>query len=118
MEVGRIAMDFVVGLPKTLRKFDSIWIVVDRLTKPTHLIPVRVDYNAQQLAKVYVKEIVRLHGVPLLIILDRVCGALKERIKLAVKKSSQRVAEQFHEAVLCRTMIENTTILKDRARQR
>ncbi|KAH0653103.1 hypothetical protein KY290_031391 [Solanum tuberosum] len=64
----RIAMDFVVGLPKTLGKFDSIWVVVDRLTKSAHFIPVRIDYNAEQLAKVYVKEIVRLHGVPLSII--------------------------------------------------
>ena len=59
-----IAMDFVVGLPKTLGKFDSIWVVVDRLTKSAHFIPIRIDYNAEQLAKVYVKEIVKLHGVP------------------------------------------------------
>ena len=64
-------MDFVVGLPKTLGKFDSIWVVVGRLTKSIHFISVRTDYNAQQLAKVYVKEIVRLHGVPLSIISDR-----------------------------------------------
>ncbi|KAH0670765.1 hypothetical protein KY290_026159 [Solanum tuberosum] len=57
-------MDFVVGLPKTLGKFDSIWVVVDRLSKSAHFIPVRIDYNAEQLAKMYVKEIVRLHGVP------------------------------------------------------
>ena len=67
----RIAMDFVVGLPKTLGKFDSIWVVVDRLTKSAHFIPVRIDYNVEQLAKVYVKEIVRLHRVPLSIISDR-----------------------------------------------
>ncbi|KAH0655234.1 hypothetical protein KY285_030116 [Solanum tuberosum] len=66
-----IAMDFVVGLPKTLEKFDSIWVVVDRLTKSAHFIPVRIDYNDEQLAKIYVKEIVRLHGVPLSIISDR-----------------------------------------------
>jgi len=63
-------MDFVVGLPKTLGKFDSIWVEVDRLTKSAHFIPVKVDYNAQYLAKVYVKEIVRLHGVLLSIISD------------------------------------------------
>ncbi|KAH0646659.1 hypothetical protein KY284_034543 [Solanum tuberosum] len=67
----KITMDFVVGHPKTLGKFDSIWVVVDRLTKSAHFIPVRIDYNAEQLAKVYVKEIVRLHGVPLSIISDR-----------------------------------------------
>ncbi|KAH0673662.1 hypothetical protein KY284_024749 [Solanum tuberosum] len=66
-----IAMAFVVGLPKILGKFDSVWIVVDKLTKSAHFILVRVDYNAEQLAKVYVKEIVRLHRVPLFIISDR-----------------------------------------------
>ncbi|WMV29855.1 hypothetical protein MTR67_023240 [Solanum verrucosum] len=74
----RIAMDFVVGIPKTLEKFDSIWEGVDRLTKSTHFIPVRIDYNAQQLAKVYVKEIVRHHGVPLSIISDCDGQAIEE----------------------------------------
>ncbi|WMV50946.1 hypothetical protein MTR67_044331 [Solanum verrucosum] len=52
-------------------KFDSIWVVVDRLTKSAHFILVRIDYNAEQLAKIYVKEIVRLHGVTLSVISDR-----------------------------------------------
>ena len=46
-------MDFVVGLPKTLGKFDSIWVIVDRLTKSAHFIPVKVTYNAEKLAKLY-----------------------------------------------------------------
>ncbi|WMV36714.1 hypothetical protein MTR67_030099 [Solanum verrucosum] len=66
-----IAMDFVVGLPKTVGKFYFIWVVVDRLTKSAYFISVRIDYNAEQLAKVYVKDIVKLHGVPLSIISDR-----------------------------------------------
>ena len=64
-------MDFVVGLPKTLGKFDSIWVIVDRLTKSAHFIPVKMTYNAEKLAKLYISEIVRLHGVPLSIISDR-----------------------------------------------
>ena len=64
-------MDFVVGLPKTLGKFDSIWVIVDRLTKSAHFIPVKVTYNAEKLAKLYISEVVRLHGVPLSIISDR-----------------------------------------------
>ena len=67
----RIAMDFVVGLPKTMGKYDSIWVIVDRLTKSAHFIPVKVTYNAEKLAKLYISEIVRLHGVPLSIISDR-----------------------------------------------
>ena len=68
----RTSMDFMVGLPRTLGKFKFIWVVVDRLTKSTLFISVRTNYNVEQLAKVYVKEIVRLHGVPLSIISD--CG--------------------------------------------
>ena len=64
-------MDFVVGLPKTLGKFDSIWVIVDRLTMSAHFIPVKVTYNAEKLARLYISEIVRLHGVPLSIISDR-----------------------------------------------
>ena len=64
-------MDFVVGLSKTLGKFDSIWVIVDRLTKSAHFIPVKVTYNAEKLAKLYISEIVRLHGVPFSIISDR-----------------------------------------------
>ena len=60
----RIAMDFVVGLPKTLGKFDSIWVIVDRLSKSAHFIPVKVTYNAEKLAKLYISEVERLHGVP------------------------------------------------------
>ena len=64
-------MNFVVGLPKTMGKYDSIWVIVDRLTKSAHFIPVKVTYNAEKLAKLYISEIVRLHGVPLSIISDR-----------------------------------------------
>ena len=64
-------MDFVVGLPKTMGKYDSIWVIVDRLTKSAHFILVKVTYNAEKLAKLYISEIVRLHGVPLSIISDR-----------------------------------------------
>ena len=42
----RIAMDFVVSLPKTMGKYDSIWVIVDRITKSAHFIPVKVTYNA------------------------------------------------------------------------
>ncbi|XP_069154471.1 uncharacterized protein [Solanum lycopersicum] len=68
----RIAMDFVVGIPKTLGKFDSIWVIVDRVTKSDHFLSVKVTYNAEKLAKIYISEIVRLHEVHLSIISDRV----------------------------------------------
>ena len=56
---------------ETMGKNDSIWVIVDRLTKSAHFISVKVTYNAEKLAKIYVSEIVRLHGVPLSIISDR-----------------------------------------------
>ena len=67
----RITMDFVVGLPLTGRKHDSVWVIVDRLTKSAHFLPVRTDYSLDKLAELYIKEIVRLHGIPISIISDR-----------------------------------------------
>ena len=64
-------MDFVVGLPLTGRKHDSVWVVVDRLTKSAHFLPVRTDYSLDKLAELYISEIVRLHGIPISIISDR-----------------------------------------------
>ena len=52
-------------------KFDSIWVIVDRLTMSAHFIPVKVTYNTEKLAKLYISEMVRLHGVTLSIISDR-----------------------------------------------
>ncbi|WMV50511.1 hypothetical protein MTR67_043896 [Solanum verrucosum] len=78
MEVGKDSYEFDGWSSQDLGEVDSIWVVVDRLTKSAHFIPVRVDYNAQQLSKVYVKEIVRLHGVPLSLISDHDGRAVSE----------------------------------------
>ncbi|KAG8503904.1 hypothetical protein CXB51_001877 [Gossypium anomalum] len=67
----RVTMDFVTGLPLTLKKKDAIWVVIDKLTKSAHFIPIRMDYSLDKLAELYISEIVRLHGVPLSIISDR-----------------------------------------------
>ena len=64
-------MDFVSGLPLTQRKHDSGWVIVDRLTKSAHFIPVKIDYSLDRLVQLYMDEIVRLHGVPLSIMSDR-----------------------------------------------
>ena len=64
-------MDFVSGFPLTQRKHDAVWIIVDRLTKSIHFLPVRLDYSMDRLVELYVSEIVRLHGIPLLIVSDR-----------------------------------------------
>ena len=67
----RITMDFVVGLPTTVGGYDSIWVVVDSLTKSVHFIPVQVKCMAEKLAELYISQIVRLYGVPISIISDR-----------------------------------------------
>ncbi|KAA3478075.1 DNA/RNA polymerases superfamily protein [Gossypium australe] len=67
----RITMDFVSSLHLMPTKKDLVWVIVDRLTKSAHFIPVRTDYSLQKLAKLYVAEIVRLHGVPVSNISDR-----------------------------------------------
>ncbi|WVZ83251.1 hypothetical protein U9M48_030418 [Paspalum notatum var. saurae] len=66
-----IAMDFVVALPRTPKGKDAIWVVVDRLSNVAHFIPCRSTNSASDLAPIYVREIVRLHGVPKTIISDR-----------------------------------------------
>ncbi|KAL0387779.1 UNVERIFIED_CONTAM: Transposon Tf2-11 polyprotein [Sesamum radiatum] len=67
----KITMDFVVGLPRTLRKHDAIWVIVDRLTKSAHFLPIRLGDSLDKLAELYVSEIVKLHGVPVSIVSDR-----------------------------------------------
>jgi len=66
-----IAMDFVVGLPRNRKGNDAIWVIVDRLTKSAHFIPYRVGHSVGEMARRYIQEIVRLHGVPASIISDR-----------------------------------------------
>jgi hypothetical protein len=59
-----IRMDFIVGLPRTQAGFDSIWVIVDRLTKVAHFIPVKTTYSGAKLAELYISRIMCLHGVP------------------------------------------------------
>ena len=59
------------GFPITQQKHDFVWVIVDRLTKSTHFIPVIIDYSMDRLAKLYVDEIVKLHGVSLSIVSNR-----------------------------------------------
>ncbi|KAL0293701.1 UNVERIFIED_CONTAM: Transposon Ty3-I Gag-Pol polyprotein [Sesamum angustifolium] len=67
----KITMDFVIGLPRTFRKHDAIWVVVDRLTKSAHFLPIRQNDSLDKLAELYVSKIVRLHGIPTSIISNR-----------------------------------------------
>ena len=66
-----ISMDFIVGLPQTQSGYDSIWVIVDRLTKVAHFILVKESYRRAQLVELYMSQIVCLHGVPKIIVSDR-----------------------------------------------
>ncbi|GJZ30064.1 putative reverse transcriptase domain-containing protein [Tanacetum coccineum] len=66
----RITMDFVTKLPKTSSGHDTIWVIVDRLTKSAHFIPTRATYSMETFTRLYIKEIVLWHGVPISIISD------------------------------------------------
>ncbi|WVZ89371.1 hypothetical protein U9M48_035789, partial [Paspalum notatum var. saurae] len=66
-----IHMDFIVGLPRTQKGYDSIWVIIDRLTKSAHFIPVKTIYHAKTYAELYIARIVSLHGVPRSITSDR-----------------------------------------------
>ena len=65
-------MDFVSGLPRTSSGYDAIWVIVDRLTKIAHFLPIKKTYSTDRLARLYVNRIIYLHGVLESIVSDRV----------------------------------------------
>jgi transposase InsO family protein len=71
MSSSEIAMDFIMGLPRTQSGYNSIWVIVDRLTEVAHFIPVKTTYSGPQLAELYILWIVYLHGVPKKIVSDK-----------------------------------------------
>jgi hypothetical protein len=59
-----ISMDFIVGLPKAVKGFDSIWVIIDRLTKVAHFLPVKTYYPVITYAQIYIARILSLYGIP------------------------------------------------------
>jgi hypothetical protein len=66
-----ISMDFIVGLPRTPKGNNSIWVIVDQLTKVTHFVLVKITFRTERLANLYIEHILRLHGAPNGIVSDR-----------------------------------------------
>ncbi|GJT76848.1 reverse transcriptase domain-containing protein [Tanacetum coccineum] len=64
-------MDFITKLPKESHGFDTVWVIVDRLTKSAHFLPIRENDPLDKLARLYLNKIVARHGIPVLIICDR-----------------------------------------------
>jgi hypothetical protein len=88
-------MDFIVGLPNTSRHHDSIWVIMDRLTKVAHFLPVHTTDKAHKYAKLYIDRIVCLHRLPQTIVSDqraqfkaRFCEQLQESLGTKLIRSS------------------------------
>ena len=64
-------MDFVTHFPRTSLKHDAVWVIVDRLTKLAHFLAVQMTFTLKEFCRLYIREIVRLHGVPVSIVSDR-----------------------------------------------
>ena len=64
-------MDFMVGLSKTRRQHDSIWVIVDRMTKSVHFIPIKSTYRAEDYVRLYIDDIISCHGILLSIISNK-----------------------------------------------
>ena len=66
-----VTMDFVTHFPRTQQKHDAIWVIVDRLTKSAHFLAMRMTFALERFCRLYIREIVWLHGVPVSIVSDR-----------------------------------------------
>ena len=68
---GHVMMDLVFGLLRSPQGHDAIWVIVNRMTKSTHFLAIRLTDSTDILSRLYIREIMRLHGIPVTIILDR-----------------------------------------------
>jgi hypothetical protein len=66
-----VTMDFIIGFPRTCKMHDSIMVVVDKLTKAVHFIPLKTTHKATDVTDIFMKEVARLHGIPKMIVSDR-----------------------------------------------
>ncbi|GKE33760.1 putative reverse transcriptase domain-containing protein [Tanacetum coccineum] len=82
----KITMNFITKLPKTKSGHDTIWVIIDRLTKSAYFLAIREDYSTERLARLYIDEIVSRHGVPVSIISDR-DGSFTSRFWETLKKA-------------------------------
>ena len=71
MEVGACHDGFCDHFPRTLRGRDAVWVIVDRLAKSAHFLAVRMTFTVERFYRLYIREIIRLYGVPVSIVSDR-----------------------------------------------
>nr|GEW80693.1 reverse transcriptase domain-containing protein [Tanacetum cinerariifolium] len=91
-----ITMDFITKLPKSSQGYDTIWVIVDRLTKSAIFTPIRETDPMDKLARIYLKEVVRRHGIPVSIISDRDPRVRDVAYKLELPEELSRVHNTFH----------------------
>ena len=70
-KLEHVTIDFVTHLPRTLHRHYAVWVIVDRLTKSAYFLAVRMTFSLERFCRLYIREIVRLHGVPVSIVSDR-----------------------------------------------
>jgi len=64
-------MNFIFGLPRGRKGHDAIWVIMDRLAKSSLFLAMKMGDSIEKLAQLYIKEVARLHGVPVFIVFDR-----------------------------------------------
>ncbi|GKB90583.1 retrotransposon protein, putative, ty3-gypsy subclass [Tanacetum coccineum] len=90
----QISMDFVTGLPRTFKKNDAVWVVVDRLTKSAHFLPIQQGYSVSKLAEIFQQEIVRLHVGERVIEGPKLVEVTNEKVSIAKEKLKEARSQQ------------------------
>ncbi|GKD73466.1 putative reverse transcriptase domain-containing protein [Tanacetum coccineum] len=96
-----ITMDFINKLPRTRSGHESIWVIVDRLTKSAHFLAVREDFKTEKLARLYINKIVARHGVPVSIISDRDSYFTSRFCPIGPKKTSPTPPPPYTTSISC-----------------
>ncbi|KAH0685656.1 hypothetical protein KY290_019658 [Solanum tuberosum] len=109
-----INMYFITGLPRTRRQHESIWVIVDRVTKSAHFLAVKTTDSTEDYAKLYINEIVRLHGVPLSIISDRKFSIYLSFLEVISERSWYLVGEALIGPDSVHDAMENVQLTRDR----
>ena len=78
-------MDLVTHFPQTLQRHDAVWVIVDRLTKSAHFLVVRMTFTLEELCRLYIRGIIRVHGVPVSIVSD-----MDPRLRHSSRRVSKR----------------------------
>ncbi|GKE92238.1 reverse transcriptase domain-containing protein, partial [Tanacetum coccineum] len=106
----KITMDFITKLPKMAAGYDSIWVIVDRLTKSAYFLPMKETDSTEKLTRLYMKEIVARHGIPVSIISDR-DSHFTSRVWKSLPQELSRVHNVFHICNLKKCLSDDTLVI-------